>query len=256
MNSIDFGELADELALVHTRRLALRPLCEADGWPLWLATRNPCFNEGLLWPQPAHQDQVFERVDAIVRLARRGGLAAMSAVLKDTGQWAALFRFLPYAGQSAAPAAPTRAPVRVVEMGVWTHPAFWHGRLSLELGRACVSAAFRLSEVDVLVGAAAPSNRSSCQLMTLCGLTPRRSVLRKHETLAPVELIEHEITRAQWQQQQQQAQASAVFAQVLREPMVWRQAPTAEAQPLLPAAQPTAAPPLRAAQLEPLREAA
>jgi hypothetical protein len=34
------------------------------------------------------------------------------------------------------------------------------------------------------------------------GLIPVRTVWRKHETLADVELIEHEITRAQWLSQQ------------------------------------------------------
>jgi hypothetical protein len=33
-------------------------------------------------------------------------------------------------------------------------------------------------------------------------MVPKRNVWRKHETLADVELIEHEITRAQWLAQQ------------------------------------------------------
>ena len=188
---IDFEDLATELQLVHTGRLALRPLALSDAWPLWSATRNPGFNAGLLWAQPDEETQVFERVQAIVQAAQRGRLAAMSAVCRETGQWMGLFRFLPHASNQ-----------NTVEMGIWVHPTFWHGRYSLELGRACVSAAFSLSQVQVLLGAAAPSNRSSCQLMSLCGLTPQRNVWRKHETLPDVELIEHEITRAQWMAQQ------------------------------------------------------
>ena len=227
---IDFEDLATELQLVHTGRLALRPLALSDAWPLWAATRNPAFNAGLLWAQPEGEVQVFERVQAIVQAAHRGRLAAMSAVCKETGQWMGLFRFLPHAVGS-----------NIVEMGIWVHPTFWHGRYSLELGRACVSAAFSISQVQVLLGAAAPSNRSSCQLMTLCGLTPQRSIWRKHETLPDVELIEHEITRAQWlaQQAEQAPGKRKAFEQVLLPSRIGAAAPAVvqrqtRVTPLLP----------------------
>lgn len=53
--------------------------------------------------------------------------------------------------------------------------------------------------------------------MTLCGLTPQRNVRRKHETLPDVELIEHEITRAQWlaQQAEQAPGKRKAFEQVV-----------------------------------------
>lgn len=185
---IDFQEFANELQLVHTPRLALRPLALADAWPLWEATRNPAFNSGLLWAQPAQTSEVFERVEAIMQAAQQGRLAAVSAVVKETGQWVGLFRFLPHAAN----------PLGAVEMGIWTHPVFWHGRVSLELCKACVSAAFSLSNVQLLVGAVAPSNRGACLLNRMIDLVPVRTVWRKHETLGDVELIEHELTRQQW----------------------------------------------------------
>lgn len=188
---IDFEDLASELQLVHTGRLALRPLALADAWPLWAATRNPAFNAGLLWAQPDNELEVFGRVEAIMLAAERGRLAAVSAVCKDTGQWVGLYRFLPHGNGPGA-----------VEMGLWVHPLFWHGRVALELGMACVGAVFSFSQVQKLVGAAAPSNRGACQLNRMGGLLPARTVWRKHETLADVELIEHEITRAQWLAQQ------------------------------------------------------
>lgn len=204
---IDFEELANELHLVHTTRLALRPLALSDAWPLWEATRNPSFNMGLLWEQPTQVSQVFERVEAILHAAEQGRLAAVSAVVKETGQWVGLFRFLPNAAN----------PVNAVEMGIWTHPAFWHGRVGLELGMACVHSAFSLSDAQLLLGAAAPSNRGACQLNRLCGLVPVRTVWRKHETLADVELIEYEITREQWlaQRAQDARGGRKVFEQVM-----------------------------------------
>lgn len=49
------------------------------------------------------------------------------------------------------------------------------------------------------------------------GLLPVRTVWRKHETLADVELIEHEITRAQWlaQQAEQAPGKRKAFEQVV-----------------------------------------
>ncbi len=185
----DFSELTASLSLFHTKRLALRPAAVADGWPLWGATRNPSFNDGLLWAQPKDDTQVLERMDAIVTACNRGRLTAVSAMVKDTGQWAALFRLLPHA-----------ADLSKIELGIWTHTDFWHGRVSMELTRACISAAFTVTGAQTLVGAATSANRSSCTLMRLCGMEPQRTVSRRHEHMPDVELIEHEITRAHWQQ--------------------------------------------------------
>jgi RimJ/RimL family protein N-acetyltransferase len=227
---IDFEELVTKLQFVHTERLALRPLVFADAWPLWDATRNPAFNAGLLWAQPDHEMQVFERVDAIMQAAQRGRLAAVSAVCRQTGQWVGLFRYLPHASSPAA-----------VEMGIWVHPDFWHGKVAFELARACGNAVFSLSDVGALVGAAAPSNRGACALNRMGGLIPVRTVWRKHETLADVELIEHEITRAQWlaQQADQAPGKRKAFEQVMLPSRIGAAAPAVvqrqtRVTPLLP----------------------
>lgn len=189
-NTHDFAELTAALSLFHTKRLALRPAAVADGWPLWVATRNPLFNDGLLWAQPTNDSQVLERMDAITAATQRGRMSAVSAMVKDTGQWVALFRLLPHAADPAK-----------IELGIWMHTEFWQGRLSMELTRACISAAFTVTDVQTLVGAATSRNRSSCTLMRLCGMEPQRTVSRRHEHLPDVDLIEHEITRAHWLQQ-------------------------------------------------------
>lgn len=186
--TIDFHTLTEHFERVHSRRLALRQAALSDSWPLFEATRNPLFNKSLLWAQPGDDTLVIDRMDAIVASARRGRLTALSAVVKSTGEWVALYRFQPYA-----------ANPHYLEMGIWTQPQFWHGRYSLELVRACIDAAFDLSEVPVLVGAASLENRSSCKLMELSGMTPTKLVFRQNEAKAEVELQEFEITRAEWQ---------------------------------------------------------
>ena len=188
---VDFLALTERLERVHSGRLALRQPAVSDAWPLFLATRNALFNRHLLWSQPEDELQVWDRVQAIVDATRRGSLSAVSAVVRQTGAWVSLFRFQPYRQQPG-----------VVELGVWTHPAFWQGRVSLELGRACVDAAFALSDVRELVGAAAPANKSSCRLMAACGMAPGAVTPRLHEQGHVVELMEFRLTREAWLQQQ------------------------------------------------------
>lgn len=185
--AFDYRGLAAQLERVHSPRLALRPLTLSDGWPLFRATRNPEFNRHLMWLQPAQELEMFERVDVIIDAARRGQMAAMSAVLKDSGEWVALFRFQPHG-----------SGLGVIEMGLWTNDRFWHGGYSMELTRACIDATFSLSAARALVGAAAPANKPSCRVLERCGLVPSQQVYRQGELTTEVPLQEYLISRVDW----------------------------------------------------------
>lgn len=204
--AFDFVELSLNLQRAHTRRVALRSASLSDAWPLFHATRNPLFNKHLLWSQPEQESSVLERMDLIVDAAARGRLSALSAVVKATGEWIGLFRFQPY-----------RDELRTLEMGVWIHDKFWHGRYSLEIGRLCVDAAFAMSSVERLVGASAPDNRGSCSLMMAVGMAPKDLVMRDAEKGVAVLLQEYSITREQWLQRQAASSGAAGFA-VFRTP--------------------------------------
>ena len=185
---VDFASFTEQLVRTHSRRLALRPVCLADAWPLFKATRNPQFNAGLLWDQPDHEDLAVRRIDAIMAASDKGRMSALSAVVRDTGEWVSLYRFQPYARDQA-----------LVEMGVWTHDRFWHGKYSLELVRACIDSAFDFFEyLPALVGAASTNNRSSCKLMELAGMQPTSMVIRHNEAGSEVPLLEFELSRTQW----------------------------------------------------------
>jgi RimJ/RimL family protein N-acetyltransferase len=184
----DFLELTQALECSFSERVALRPVALCDAWPLFVATRNPAFNQHLLWAQPDHEELVLKRVRLIMEASRRGRLTALSAVARRTGEFIALFRFQPHATLPDA-----------IEMGIWVHDKYWHGRYSLELGRLCVSAAFTLSTgVQLLLGASAPANRGSCRLMEAVGMTPGRMVQRDTEMGHQAVLCEYTITRADW----------------------------------------------------------
>jgi RimJ/RimL family protein N-acetyltransferase len=184
----DFLELTQALECSFSERVALRPVALCDAWPLFVATRNPMFNKHLLWARPENEELVLKRVRMIMEASRRGRLTALSAVRRATGEFIALFRFQPHATLPDA-----------IEMGIWVHDKYWHGRYSLELGRLCVSAAFTLSErVQLLLGASAPENRGSCRLMEAVGMTPGRTVQRDTEMGYQAVLCEYTITREDW----------------------------------------------------------
>jgi len=182
-----FKDLTDRLERIYSPRLALRRLSISDGWPLFAATRDPQFNKHLLWDRPPDEPTLLERVDAICSAARRGRLAAVSAVVRNTGEWVSLYRFIPYADDPTA-----------MEMGVWTHSNFWRGHYTQELTRMSVDAAFRCSRIDRLVAAAAPENAGSCRVLANVGLRPTKLVTRFTEFGRPVLLKEHVITRDDW----------------------------------------------------------
>jgi RimJ/RimL family protein N-acetyltransferase len=183
----DFIELTRSLECSFSERIALRPVALCDAWPIFVASRNPAFNEHLLWAQPEQEELVLKRVRLIMDAARRGRLTALSAVHRRTGEFIALFRFQPHASKAD-----------MVEMGIWVHDKYWHGRYSLELGRLCVSAAFTLSNVQVLLGASAPENRGSCHLMESVGMVPCELVRRATEMGHEATLREYTITRTDW----------------------------------------------------------
>ena len=199
--TVNYQRLSERLERIHTKRLALRPVCMSDAWPLYQATLNPLFNAGLRWEAPADDGPVLERVEVISNASRRGKLAAVSVVLKDTGEWVSLFRFQPYEQDE-----------NIVELGIWTHHAFWQGGYSLELGKACVDAAFLFSDTSALIGTSTPANKASRRLMEMCGMQAGKAITRKSETQKDKDIpyLEYSITREHWLQQKH----SETFAQV------------------------------------------
>ena len=211
----DFLELTHALECSFSERVALRPVALCDAWPLFVATRNPMFNQHLLWAQPDTEELVLKRVRLIMEASRRGRLTALSAVARRTGEFVALFRFQPHATLPGT-----------IEMGIWVHDKYWHGRYSLELGRLCVSAAFALSDqVQLLLGASAPGNRGSCRLMEAVGMTAGRTVQRDTEMGYQAELLEYTISRADWA-----AQHASGFS-VYRDDRIVLKTPPARATP-------------------------
>ena len=214
---VDFIDLGSRLEQVYSRRIALRASSLSDAWPLFVATRNPGFNRYLLWPQPDTEDEVLQRLHMIVDRSRTGRHCAVTASVRASGEFIGVFRFLPSSlGRDC------------VEMGIWMHDKFWHGRYGLELGRLCVSAAFSLApRLAVLVGASFLENRGSKALMSAVGMSPGRLVMRDTEKGPPVALQEYTITRGEWQSHHRTPfqEFRAPLPRVVQHPLHGSQAP-------------------------------
>lgn len=183
----DFFELSSRLNGVQTERLALREASPADGWALFDATRNPAFNRLLVWPRPDVPAQAVLRMEAICLEQSRGRMTAVSACLKETGAWVALFRFLPYGPDP-----------EVTEMGLWMHPDHWRSNFGTELTQACMDVAFSIPEVHTLLGATRSGNKGAVKVLLNCGLVHTHDVIRHHEDGQAVDVFEHRITRDAW----------------------------------------------------------
>jgi len=183
----DFHALTDHLEKRCSRRLALRGLAYCDAWPLFQATRVPRFNEYLTWESPEHEAAAEARVEAILSAARRGQMTALSAVVRETGEWVSLYRFQPS----------ERGP-KALEVGVWTHPKFWHGRYSPELMKLCIDSAFECSDATEIVAASAVENRGSLALMRVVGMKEANGFFKETESGIMQPSIEYRLTRNEW----------------------------------------------------------
>lgn len=200
--SFDFHDLTSQLETRCSRRLALRQVSFCDAWPLFQATRVPRFNEFLTWKTPEAERDAEARVQAILAASRRGQMTALSAVVRNTGEWVSLFRFQPSG----------RDPLSL-EIGVWTHPNFWHGRYSPELMNLCIDSAFECSDATEIVGAGAVENRGSLGLMRVAGMKPARAFSKETEYGVMLPAIEYELGRAEWEEMKERKAARGRVAE-------------------------------------------
>lgn len=183
-NRPDFQLLARRAAFYHSDRLAMRQFSISDLWPLWETTRNPSFNKGVLWPQPSQVEEIARRTDGLTVAAARGDIAAVSAVVRTTGQWAALFRYLTLDGE--------------LELGLWSNPALWGAGMGTEVTRLAVFAAFLELGVDSMCARVASANVPAVRVLQKAGLTYVGEYPSSHEAGGTVDRQLFRITREQF----------------------------------------------------------
>lgn len=148
----DLPALARRAPYHYSERLCLRPVALTDAWPLWHATRDERFNAHLLWEQPARELDVFERIEHMHELARRNEVLTLSCTWRQSGQWAGVFRYAPFADG--------------LETSLWVHPDFWAvPGLATEFGRLGLHVGFMESAAERLYARSLVENRAVHKLM-------------------------------------------------------------------------------------------
>lgn len=184
----DFMHLGSALEHVSTERIALRAAAYSDAWPLFEATRHPLFNLHIQWPQPENAAAAQRRMGKIIQRRERGDITAVSAVVKETGEWIALYRFIPVIDRSDS-----------MEMGLWTHSKFWNRHFSHEITTLCIDVAFRTLPLVELIALAHPENVPCVRVLTGAGLQLIGTESRPCEHAPDIQASVFRVTRAQWQ---------------------------------------------------------
>jgi RimJ/RimL family protein N-acetyltransferase len=191
MKTIDLRDFEEHFSTYLTDRVAIRPLSPSDMWPLWLATRSPDFNRFLLWDRPGNVRQIHERLDRIADQRRLGAIAAVSGVIRATGEWMCALRVYPID-------TPEYVTGTAVEGGIWLHPKFWKSGAAVELTKLTIDAVFGASEIGMFRACAAAGNKSSLAMLKASGFVPVRESVVDKEDGTPSPTVELEILREHW----------------------------------------------------------
>ncbi len=185
--SFEPERLRARLVGAQSERLVLREPRLGDAIDLFEATRHPLFNQHLMWQAPANLDAVRQRLQKVMDRADAGICAALSAIDRASGRWAALFRFEPREEDGWA------------ELGLWSHPAFWGAGHGEELTRLAIDQAFAQTDLEAVVACAKEEHKASLRVLERCGLEPIGSRARAHESGHDVPLMQMLLTRQRWQ---------------------------------------------------------
>jgi RimJ/RimL family protein N-acetyltransferase len=175
----------------YSERLVLRPMLECDVYPMFMATTDPAFNRYLLWDAPSSVEQLSDRIEGILDERRKGRMGVWVAAEITTGAFVALFRA--YAIDS-----PPNVDELHTETGIWLHPNYWMGGLSVEVSSICLDLIFNETPTEVLVAQTHIDNKPSQGLFRVMGLERVRRVDVFHENGSLVPAYYYHIRRSDY----------------------------------------------------------
>jgi RimJ/RimL family protein N-acetyltransferase len=187
----DWNEISGLEKHYYSERLVLRPMLECDVYPMFMATTDPAFNRYLLWDAPSTVTQLSERIEKILDERRKGQMGVWVAAEITTGAFVALFRA--YAIDS-----PPEVGELHIETGIWLHPNYWMGGLSVEVSSLCLDLIFNETPTEVLVAQTHVDNKPSQGLFRVMGLERVSRVDVSHENGAIVPAYYYHIRRSDY----------------------------------------------------------
>ena len=190
-NKFDWNEINGSEKHYYSERLVLRPMLECDVYPMFMATTDPAFNHYLLWDAPSTVTQLSDRIEKILDERRKGQMGVWVAAEITTGAFVAIFRA--YVIDS-----PFAVDELHIETGIWLHPNYWKGGLSVEVCSICADLIFSETPADVLVAQTHVDNKPSQGLFRAMGLERVRRVDVVHENGATVPAYYFQLRRSDY----------------------------------------------------------
>lgn len=190
-SKFDWNEINGLEKHYYSERLVLRPLLECDVYPLFMAASDPAFNRYLLWDSPSNVSQLSDRIEGILDERRKGRMGVWVAAEITTGAFVALFRA--YAIDS-----PPDVDELHTETGIWLHPHYWMGGLSVEVSSICLDLIFSETPTEVLIAQTHVDNKPSQGLFRVMGLERVRHVDVFHENGSVVSAYYYQIKRSDY----------------------------------------------------------
>jgi RimJ/RimL family protein N-acetyltransferase len=191
MKKFDWNEILGVEKSYYSERVVLRPLVECDVYPLFMATTDPAFNRFLLWDAPTSVSQLSERIKVILDERRKGQMGAWVAADISTGAFMALFR-----AYTVPP--PQDVDELHFETGIWLHPRYWLGGLSVEVTAMSYDILFDETPVDVLHAQTHEDNKACLGLFRGLDLSYSHKSLVEHENGHLNPSCSYNVRRSQW----------------------------------------------------------
>jgi RimJ/RimL family protein N-acetyltransferase len=191
MKKYNWNEIGGLEKGYYGERVLLRPLLESDVYPIFMATTNPAFNRYLLWDAPSTVAQLSMRIEKILDERRKGLMGVWVAAEITTGAFVALFR-------AYTVATPDNLGEFHVGTGIWLHPNYWKGGLSVDVSKLSLDLIFNETPADVLNAETHVDNKASLGLFRAMGLVHSGTVDVEREDGAPSPSHLFRISRSQY----------------------------------------------------------
>lgn len=150
----------DDVPMLMTERLVLRPLTQADLGALHRVSNEPLVRRYLWDDEPVSEAEIRDLIDQSTRTFAEEGVGLFGVRLQGSGDPIGFCGFLRLEGMEE------------VELGYELAPEFWERGLATEAARACVKYALDEANLRRVIAGADPPNVASLRVLEKLGMTP------------------------------------------------------------------------------------
>lgn len=171
--------------LRFAKDIAFRPLARADVFPLFQATRDPAFNQYLLWLMPQDEAETLVQVEKLLRQDRLGQALVLSLCDRPTGAWRGMAVLKPFRDG--------------LELSLYIHPDQWSRGTVFTCGRGVIEVAFEQLPDLVLYTRIRPGNQRMERICKHYRFVPTDPSSDMHARDGKIDLDVYRLDKQQWE---------------------------------------------------------